>query len=115
MRLNLLLIAAALCLASGSRVSAESDLSVLPDPTRPAGVSDVESIRNRGLTEIRITPHNRSAVIDGRTVRIGDTVNGAVVSDIRPDEVVLKRGEQLSTMRLMPQLKTIPDKGAAGK
>lgn len=115
MRLNILLIAVAVSLVSGSRVLAESEISALPDPTRPAGVGDMESVRTRGLTEIRITPHDRSAVIDGRTIRIGDTVNGAVVNDIRPDEVVLKRGEQLSTLRLMPQLKKIPNKGAAGK
>ena len=115
MRLNILLIAVVVGLVSGGRVFAESDVSVLPDPTRPAGVGDMEGVRTRGLTEIRITAHGRSAVIDGRTVSIGDSVNGAVVRDIRPDEVILGRGGQLSTLRLMPQLKTIPNKGAAGK
>lgn len=115
MRLNILLIAFSIGLLPGSRVFAESGGSYLPDPTRPAGVGDMENVRTQGLTAIRITTVSRYAVIDGKTVSVGDVVDGGVVSDIRPEEVILKRGAQFSTLRLMPELKKFPHKGAAGK
>lgn len=106
MRLILLLAAAiGMACAAARPVSAESDFSALPDPTRPIAAGESDDVRVRGLTSIRITSRGRQAVIDGRTVTIGDTVAGGVIQDIRPDEVILKDGGRVSTLRLMPELK----------
>jgi hypothetical protein len=91
----------AVCQISG----AATDISGLPDPTRPAAAGESEAVANRGLSAIRITPRQRFAVIDGRTVSVGDSVPGGVVQDIRQDEVTIKSGERVTRMRLVPSLK----------
>jgi len=106
MRLILLWTAAVLTgLTVGRWAVAETDLSTLPDPTRPAAVGESVDVRPRGLTSIRISAHQRHAVIDGRTVSVGDAVSGGVVQDIRPDEVLIRHGDRVSALRLMPELK----------
>ena len=106
MRLTLLWIPVVWAgLTIGQWAIAETDLSTLPDPTRPVAVGESENVRNRGLTSIRINARQRTAVIDGRTVSVGDAVSGGVVQDIRPDEVLIRRGDKVSTLRLMPELK----------
>jgi len=106
MRLILLFAAVVwMACASARPAAAESDISALPDPTRPITAGESDEVRVRGLTSIRITSRGRQAVIDGRTVTIGDTVAGGVIRDIRPDEVILKDGDRVSTLRLMPELK----------
>lgn len=116
MRLNPFWIATVLTgLTIGRWAVAESDLSTLPDPTRPAAVGESEAVRSRGLTSIRISEHRRHAVIDGQTVSVGDAVSGGVVQDIRPDEVLIRRGDAVSALRLMPELKRNASKGNSGK
>lgn len=117
MRTILLLMTAAAWAGflSAGPVQAEADLSLLPDPTRPVGVGEMEGVRSRGLTAIRITSRDRRAVIDGRTVGVGDSVNGAVVRDIRPEEVILQNGDRVSTMRLSPEIKRNAQPRDAGK
>jgi hypothetical protein len=102
-------------LAVGPWAVAETDLSLLPDPTRPATVGEAEGVRSSGLTSIRITARQRHAVIDGRTVSVGDAVRGGVVQDIRPEEVLIKRGDRVSALRLMPDLKRNVPQGKTGK
>ena len=116
MRLTLLWTAAILTgLTVGRCVVAETDLSTLPDPTRPAAAGESVDVRPRGLTSIRISARERNAVIDGRTVSVGDTVGGGVVQDIRPDEVLIRRGDHVSALRLMPELKRNAPQGKTGK
>lgn len=116
MRLILLLIAVAwMACASAWPALAESDFSALPDPTRPITAGESDEVRVRGLTSIRITSRGRHAVIDGKTVSIGDTVAGGVIQDIRPDEVILKDGVRVSTLRLMPELKRNASQRNTGK
>ena len=45
----------------------------------------------------------RLAVIDGRSVRAGDKVGGAVVVSIDEASVALRRGKTLETLRLYPK------------
>ena len=106
MRLILLWIAAASAgIAAAGPALAGADLATLPDPTRPAAAGASEDVRPRGLTAIRITAHGRSAVIDGKVVSVGDAIHGGVVQDIRPDEVLVRTGDRVSTLRLVPDLK----------
>lgn len=117
MRLTLLLWVTAVWtgLSVGQWAVAETDLSTLPDPTRPASVGEPEGVRSRGLTSIRITARQRFAVIDGRTVSVGDAISGGVVQDIRPEEVLIRRGDSVSALRLMPELKRNAPQGKTGK
>ena len=84
-----------LTLCPGQLVMAE--ISNLPDPTRPANYSASFSsapvvARERPdfrVRAIRISEQDRSAIINGMLVRVGDEVGTAKVSEIKNQEVVL--------------------------
>lgn len=85
-----------------------ADLGPLPDPTRPytgsaAGAPPPEAT-GPVLQSTIISPVDRRAVISGRSYRVGDRVDGAVVADIQSYEVTLKRGGRESRLRLLPRL-----------
>ncbi len=84
----------------------------LVDPTRPPDAAPVPaSAASAGaarpqLQSVLISNRpggRRLAVIDGRSVRAGDKVGGAVVVSIGEASVVLRRGKTLETLRLYPQ------------
>lgn len=84
----------------------------LVDPTRPPDAAPVlGSAVSAGtarpqLQSVLISNRpggRRLAVIDGRSVRAGDKVGGAVVVSIGEASVVLRRGKTLETLRLYPQ------------
>ena len=82
----------------------------LPDPTRPPAVLSAPAAgtgpaRTAGpqLQSILISLRaggRRVAVIDGKTLRQGEHVDGAVVEAIRPAEVVLRKGNQRQILKL---------------
>ena len=82
----------------------------LPDPTRPpallsAPVVGTGPARTAGpqLQSILISLRpggRRVAVIDGKTLRQGERINGAVVEAILPTEVVLRKGNQRQILKL---------------
>ena len=83
----------------------------LVDPTRPPDAAPVlGSAVSAGaarpqLQSVLISNRpggRRLAVIDGRSVRAGDKVGGAVVVSIGEASVVLRRGKTLETLRLYP-------------
>lgn len=77
----------------------------LADPTRPPGSGGNEYIApTGGVTAIRISGSERSAVIDGRTVKIGDRYGDGQITDIRPYEVILERAGRKTSLRLVPKL-----------
>ena len=84
--------------------------AVLSDPTQPAHYSAPASgglaARAYGpvLQSTFVSPERKRAVIDGKSVGVGDTINDARVVDIRPYEVVLRQGSRETSLRLMPQL-----------
>lgn len=101
-----LLAGALLALAPGVFAQA------LVDPTRPPDAAPVlGSAVSAGtarpqLQSVLISNRpggRRLAVIDGRSVRAGDKVGGAVVVSIGEASVVLRRGKTLETLRLYPQ------------
>ncbi len=79
--------------------------SGLADPTRPPGSGgNTYSAPTSGVTAIRISGSERSAVIDGRTVKIGDRYGDGQISDIRLYEVILERAGRKTSLRLVPKL-----------
>lgn len=85
----------------------------LSDPTRPldsapavgsSATTAAAAPSGPVLQSTLISPLRRSAVISGRTVKIGDTVDGAKVVDIQSYEVRLRRGGREASLRLLPKL-----------
>lgn len=89
-------------------VAAES----LPDPTRPYGhdaqpetIIIEEPSSGPGvtwnLTGIRIAADRRSAILNGRIVRVGDRVDGAEVLEIDPAGVLIRHENQRIRLNLI--------------
>lgn len=104
---NLFLSAAACLALAQSPVAAQA----LPDPTRPPpgidrmaadGAADgaEPGPRLQSVLIARQSPGRHVAVIDGETVRPGETFRGARVARISADEVVLVRGAERQVLRL---------------
>lgn len=78
----------------------------LQDPTRPAviqGADGDEAGLGPQLQSVLIARHpggRHVAVIDGETVRLGETYKGARVARITPQEVELVRGKDRQVLRL---------------
>lgn len=94
----------------------------LVDPTRPP---DAPLIGEAGPAGVRQAPQlqsvlvssngRRVAVIDGRTVRVGDRVGNASVASIAGTSVVLRRGKASETLRLYPKPDAADKADKAGK
>lgn len=56
------------------------------------------------LQSTLVSPQRKSAVISGRSVKIGDTFEGALITDITPYEVRLSKGGTQTSLRLLPKL-----------
>ena len=104
-----LVFLAAACLVVISSASAQA----LQDPTRPpaslmspqTGTPGAATVEGPQLQSILIarTPGGRHvAVIDGATVRLGDTYKGARVERMTQTEVVLSRGGKQQVLKLFP-------------
>ncbi len=83
----------------------------LPDPTRPPSsvlspVSPAGQLAAPGVPQVQsilvsTRPGGRRiAVINGKTLRRGDRVGGAVLETIEPTYVVLRRGSQKQILKL---------------
>ncbi|WP_370315429.1 general secretion pathway protein GspB [Thalassolituus sp.] len=81
------------------------------DPTRPPQFAPVEVKpraavkRSLELQQILVAGEKRSAVINGTLVREGDTVSGARVVRITPDQVVVKIRKKHQTLSLIKRTK----------
>lgn len=89
----------------GSAVATEQ----LQDPTRPsgfvatdAGHASTPKTPDLVLNALWIAPGERSALINNRRVTVGDSIGAARVLDIRRDAVVLLRGNEQLTLRVLP-------------
>lgn len=104
--------------ASGT-YAGKADLSKLADPTRPATepalVAAPVATAGPVLQSVLISPTRRRAVINGRTYKIGDKVDGAVVADIQSYEVTLRQGQRETRLRLFPRLVKEPNAVPAKK
>lgn len=84
------------------------------DPTQPMGhvvTPHAAPSRPSGpvLQSTLVSPQRRLAVISGKQVRVGDTVNGAVVTEISQYEVRIRQGGRETTLRLLPKLNKEPE------
>jgi len=107
-----LLLAIVCCVVSVAGAQA------LQDPTRPpaelqslpqqsgadssAGPAEPKAPRLESVLVGRGYTGREMAVIDGKIVRRGEKVNGAVLVRVGPNEAVLKRGTQEEVLRLFP-------------
>jgi hypothetical protein len=88
---------------------ANDSLAGLVDPTQPAhsGTSGGTAVsRPTGplLQSTFISTSQRRAVISGKTYKVGDKFGGGVIADIQPYEVVLKKADRETRLRLLPKL-----------
>ena len=106
-----LLLAVVASLAMAGALAQEG---AMPDPTRPPAVLSAPLARpgSAGAAMVSAQPQvqsilismraggRRVVVIDGKTLRLGERVGGAVVESIQPTEVVLRRGNQRQILKL---------------
>lgn len=117
MRIGMMYIAGAL--VGASAIAAEG-LAGLADPTRPgAAPAYVESAAPAAagpvLQSTLIAPGVKRAMISGKTYTVGEKVGNAVVSDIRPYEVMLNQGGRETRLRLVPPLAKEATEQSAGR
>lgn len=97
-----------LLVASASRAAAaEPGGQALGDPMRPPETSASPSNEARGdasarLQSVLISRSRSVAVIDGRSVRLGERIGDATVTAISPSQVTLQRGAERQTLKLYP-------------
>jgi MSHA biogenesis protein MshK len=83
---------------------------VLSDPTRPPleiGDGSVSTVQHaapaaRGLLSVIISAERCAAIIDGKTIRLGDKYGDAVLVEINAQGVVLRQAQARRTMALFP-------------
>ena len=91
---------------------ANDSLVGLPDPTRPSsalgdgGDGVATGVHGLVLQSVLIAPQRRLAVINGKTLAVGERIGEATVVAIRPQDVVLKRPSGEFTLRLVPRFVT---------
>ncbi len=84
------------------------------DPSGPA--RQQPGAAGSGLQVIKISKGRRSAVIDGRVVRVGDKVGDATVVSLSESAAVMKDAEgKRVTLRLLPQGEKTPAAKSSGK
>jgi MSHA biogenesis protein MshK len=82
---------------------------VLSDPTRPPGASasadqGSEGVASPVLRSILISPGRKLAVIGNDVVRLGGHVGDATLVKIGESEVTLRRGTELVTLKMYPEV-----------
>ena len=85
--------------------SASAGAENLVDPTRPpAAPSGAVSVATAELVlqSVLISPGRMIAIINGQTVKLGDTFGDAKVVKISESEVVLRDGNNVQTLKLFP-------------
>src|SRR5437763_10205231 len=94
----------------------------LADPTRaPSVVPQVESAGGtaapaqaaRRLQSVLISGTRKLAVIDGKTVALGEKIDGATLVEVAETGVTLRRGEEVQTLRMHPNVQWGPAGAAA--
>ncbi|MYM26122.1 MSHA biogenesis protein MshK [Duganella sp. FT135W] len=100
---SLLLLAGAVAAA---RAQTLADPTQPPPESRllPQSQSDLPAMpRGPQLQSVLIGSHGREvAVIDGQTVRKGEKFNGAVLMEVRKNQVVLQKGRDKQVLTLFP-------------
>lgn len=95
---------AAAALLALAAVAGVSQAGTLHDPTRPdfgAAAAPAHAAPGWQLNSTLISAHRRLAMINGKTVGVGDRINGATVVAIRPGKVRLRRSGHQFTIHLI--------------
>lgn len=108
------LLAALAAVAMLVAVRAWAEGGALGDPTRPTALNEV-TVQDRAvsraprwrLQSTLVAADRRIAVINGRQLRLGESVDGATVVDIRAEGVTLQVDRLLMDLRLHPQSASI--------
>lgn len=112
MRLALLLL-----LASPLAAQAQPLGDPLRPPTAPsAAAAGSESPSQGSATELQsvlLSPTRKLAVINGQTVALGGRIGDATLTQVTETGVVLRRGDKLESLRLLPGLEKKKVAGAA--
>jgi MSHA biogenesis protein MshK len=79
----------------------------LGDPMRPPAISTADEAKpdeggSSRLQTVLISPTRRLAVIDGRTVGLGERIGDATLVAIAPSQVILQRGARWETLKMHP-------------
>lgn len=112
---NLCIAGFAALLASAVPAGAEQ----LRDPTRPPGKSAVKGgpapvPGGLVLQSILNSPERKAAVINGKLVGPGESVDGFMLVGIAEDEAVLKNGADVRRLRLYPAVAMKKQRQAGG-
>lgn len=97
-----------LCLGFGWAGAGAADS--LPDPTRPpdfaprAPRAATAGPTGPVLQTTLVGPGRKTAIISGQHVQVGDTFQGAVITDISAYEVRMSKGGRETRLRLLPKL-----------
>ena len=93
----------------------------LADPTRPpssfmeGNTGDVQQAASGPvLQSVLISPRRREAIISGQTVKVGDSLGESKVVRITENEVVLRTGKALQTLKAFPGIEKQRTSGRAG-
>lgn len=97
------LAACALTLHCAARAEA------LADPTRPPNAADIRVTGSAPLLQsIKFSPSDAIAMVNGRLLRVGDSLDDSKVVKITETELVLTRHGALQTLRIFPDIHTWP-------
>lgn len=98
-------------LCAAGVISSLATAASLPDPTRPPAAlyavgenTGDDAPSAPALQSVLIGPGRRVAVINGQTVKVGDTVGDAQLVKISEGEVMLRSGKELRILKLFPEL-----------
>lgn len=102
---------ALLCALAAVSINAPAAAQALPDPTRPPPEAAIASGETSAppvsegpqLQSVLVGEHGREvAVIDGKTVRVGEKIDGALLVRVGKNEAVLQRGATRVVLHLFP-------------
>lgn len=77
----------------------------LVDPTSPYWSGEKRTSPRRSglvLQSTVVSPNRKIAMINGRTYRVGSRIGKAVVTDIQPYRVTLRKSNKVIQLRLLP-------------
>jgi hypothetical protein len=102
-------VVAVIGLAGIAANSLADDFAGLADPTQPAygmaaGAGAAARSTGSALQSTFVSASQRRAVISGRTYKVGDKYGGGIITDIQPYEVVVKKTNNETRLRLLPKL-----------
>lgn len=116
---QIILRSAVTCMLIGAVIPAFAQ--ALVDPTRPPASLGAEPAGNGQavpagpvLQSVLISPRRKEAIISGQAVKVGDKVGEATVVRIAEDQVLLRRGKEIETLKLFPNIEKRSTPSRAG-